>query len=122
MERAETARCLATRGFQLTMREDDADMEILQVTGAFGQRRGFAQAMTDGATVTAFLYSGLGGRPFWNSALLAPRFLASAFVTGPAFVILLLQVLRRVAGLKMGDVDREGHGPHRARLHSQHAA
>jgi Ni/Fe-hydrogenase subunit HybB-like protein len=54
-------------------------------------------------TVTAFLYSGLGGRPFWNSALLAPRFLASAFVTGPAFVILLLQVLRRVAGLKMGN-------------------
>jgi molybdopterin-containing oxidoreductase family membrane subunit len=46
-------------------------------------------------TVTAFLYSGLGGRPFWNTALLAPRFLASAFITGPAFVILLLQVLRR---------------------------
>ncbi len=46
-------------------------------------------------TVTAFLYSGLGGRPFWNSALLAPRFIASAFITGPAFVILLLQVIRR---------------------------
>ena len=30
-------------------------------------------------TVTAFLYQGLGGRPFWNSALLAPRFLATAF-------------------------------------------
>jgi Ni/Fe-hydrogenase subunit HybB-like protein len=42
-------------------------------------------------TVTAFLYSGLGGRPFWNSALLAPRFLASAFVTGPAFIVLALQ-------------------------------
>jgi molybdopterin-containing oxidoreductase family membrane subunit len=48
-------------------------------------------------TVTAFLYSGLGGRPFWNSALLAPRFIASAFVSGPAFVIVLLQVLRRLA-------------------------
>lgn len=46
-------------------------------------------------TVTAFLYSGLGGRPFWNSALLAPRFLASAFVSGPAFIILLLRALRR---------------------------
>lgn len=46
-------------------------------------------------TVTAFLYSGLGGRPFWNSGLLAPRFLASAFVTGPAFIILTLQLLRR---------------------------
>lgn len=45
-------------------------------------------------TVTAFLYAGLGGRPFWNSALLAPRFLASAFVTGPAFIILTLQASR----------------------------
>ena len=32
-------------------------------------------------TVTAFLYSGLGGRPFWNTAILAPRFIASAFGT-----------------------------------------
>lgn len=54
-------------------------------------------------TVTAFLYSGLGGRPMWNSALLAPRFIASAFVTGPAFVILLLQLLRRAAKLEIGD-------------------
>lgn len=46
-------------------------------------------------TVTAFLYCGLGGRPFWNSALLAPRFLASAFVAGPAFIILTMQALRR---------------------------
>ena len=52
-------------------------------------------------TVTAFLYSGLGGRPFWNTAILAPRFIASAFVTGPAFIILTLQVLERVAGLKL---------------------
>ncbi len=48
-------------------------------------------------SVTAFLYSGLGGRPFWNSALLAPRFIASAFITGPAFVILLLHAVRRFA-------------------------
>ncbi len=54
-------------------------------------------------TVTAFLYNGLGGRPFWNSALLPPRFLASAFVTGPAFVILLLQILRRLARLEVGE-------------------
>ena len=46
-------------------------------------------------TITAFLYSGLGGRPFWNSALLAPRFIVSAFVTGPAFVLILLQVIKR---------------------------
>lgn len=45
-------------------------------------------------TVTAFLYCGLGGRPFWNTALLAPRFLASAFVSGPAFILLVLRVIR----------------------------
>jgi Ni/Fe-hydrogenase subunit HybB-like protein len=50
-------------------------------------------------TVTAFLYCGLGGRPFWNSALLAPRFLASAFVAGPAFIILTLLALRRFGGV-----------------------
>lgn len=49
-------------------------------------------------TVTAFLYSGLGGRPFWNSAVLAPRFLASAFAAGPAFLILTLFVLGRFTG------------------------
>lgn len=54
-------------------------------------------------SVTAFLYSGLGGRPFWNSALLAPRFIVTAFVTGPAFVILLLQAIRRFAGVHIGD-------------------
>lgn len=48
-------------------------------------------------TVTAFLYSGLGGRPFWNSAVVAPRFLASAFAAGPAFLILTLSVLKRVS-------------------------
>ena len=49
-------------------------------------------------TVTAFLYSGLGGRPLWNSALLAPRFLVSAFVSGPAFIIISLTAVRRVTG------------------------
>lgn len=46
-------------------------------------------------TVTAFLYVGLGGRPFWNSAIIAPRFLASAFAAGPAFLILTFAVLDR---------------------------
>jgi molybdopterin-containing oxidoreductase family membrane subunit len=54
-------------------------------------------------TVTAFLYSGLGGRPFWNSALLAPRFIASAFISGPAFVIVLLQAVRRMTRFEIGD-------------------
>lgn len=46
-------------------------------------------------TVTAFLYSGLGGRPLWNTALLAPRFLVTAFIAGPAFIIVVLFALRR---------------------------
>ncbi len=54
-------------------------------------------------TVTAFLYSGLGGRPFWNSAVLAPRFLASAFAAGPAFIILTLQVIRRYTDYHVPD-------------------
>jgi Ni/Fe-hydrogenase subunit HybB-like protein len=53
-------------------------------------------------TVTAFLYCGLGGRPFWNTALLAPRFLASAFVSGPAFIIIAIQVIRRAVGGDFG--------------------
>ncbi len=52
-------------------------------------------------TVTAFLYCGLGGRPFWNTALLAPRFLASAFVSGPAFILLVMRVIRVGADLPM---------------------
>jgi len=54
-------------------------------------------------TVTAFLYQGLGSRPFWNSAVIAPRFLASAFAAGPAFIILTLQVIRRFAGYDVAD-------------------
>jgi molybdopterin-containing oxidoreductase family membrane subunit len=49
-------------------------------------------------TVTAFLYSGLGGRPFWNSAVIAPRFIASAFSSGPAIIIITLQVIREMTG------------------------
>ncbi|HOW74290.1 MAG TPA: polysulfide reductase NrfD [Phycisphaerae bacterium] len=54
-------------------------------------------------TVTAFLYVGLGGRPFWNSAIIAPRFLASAFAAGPAFIILTLQIVRHYTRYQVGD-------------------
>ncbi len=54
-------------------------------------------------TVTAFLYSGLGGRPFWNSAILAPRFIISAFVSGPAFIIIVLHLLQKLTTLKVPD-------------------
>lgn len=47
-------------------------------------------------TVTAFLYVGLGGRSFWNQAIIGPRFLASAFTAGPAMIILAIQIVRRV--------------------------
>ncbi len=46
-------------------------------------------------TVTAFLYCGIPGRGFWLTAILAPRFLSSAFASGPAFVILICFILRR---------------------------
>jgi molybdopterin-containing oxidoreductase family membrane subunit len=46
-------------------------------------------------TVTAFIYSGLAARPFWMTAILAPRFLASAFSSGPALLILFCLILMR---------------------------
>ena len=53
-------------------------------------------------TVTAFLYSGLAARPFWLTAILAPRFLASAFAAGPALLILLTLLLRRITSFDAG--------------------
>jgi molybdopterin-containing oxidoreductase family membrane subunit len=47
-------------------------------------------------TVTAFLFSANSARPFWNTALLGPRFIASAFVSGPALIIIAMQVIRGV--------------------------
>jgi molybdopterin-containing oxidoreductase family membrane subunit len=52
-------------------------------------------------TVTAFLYNGLAARPFWNASILAPRFLASAFCSGPAIMLILLQLLRRTTKLEI---------------------
>lgn len=48
-------------------------------------------------TVTAFLYCGMAGRGYWLTAIMAPRFLASAFSSGPAFLIILCQVIRKVS-------------------------
>ena len=53
-------------------------------------------------TVTAFLYNGLPGRSFWLTAVLAPRFLASAFAAGPALLILLCMVMRKVTKFDPG--------------------
>jgi Ni/Fe-hydrogenase subunit HybB-like protein len=53
-------------------------------------------------TVTAYLYCGLPGRGFWLTAILAPRFLSSAFASGPALLILLCLVIRRVSNFDPG--------------------
>ncbi|MBW2449427.1 MAG: polysulfide reductase NrfD [Deltaproteobacteria bacterium] len=53
-------------------------------------------------TVTAYLYCGLPGRGFWLTAILAPRFLSSAFAAGPALLILLCMVVRKLTRFDPG--------------------
>lgn len=53
-------------------------------------------------TVTAYLYCGLPGRHFWLTAILAPRFLSSAFAAGPALLILLCLFIRRFTNFDPG--------------------
>ena len=53
-------------------------------------------------TVTAFLYQGLPGRHFWLTAILAARFLASAFCSGPALLLLLLMIVKKVTKFEPG--------------------
>ncbi len=48
-------------------------------------------------TVTAFLYSANTARPYWHNALLAPRFIASAFASGPALMAIGLQIIRKIS-------------------------
>lgn len=52
-------------------------------------------------SVTAFVYNGLASRPFWNASILAPRFLASAFCAGPALMIIIFQILRKVMNFEI---------------------
>lgn len=52
-------------------------------------------------TVTAFLYNGFPSRPFWNASILAPRFLASAFCSGPAIMLILFQVIRKLTKVEI---------------------
>jgi molybdopterin-containing oxidoreductase family membrane subunit len=54
-------------------------------------------------TVTAFLFNGMAARPYWNASILAPRFLASAFSSGPAVMIVLFQILRRTVRFPIRD-------------------
>jgi Ni/Fe-hydrogenase subunit HybB-like protein len=54
-------------------------------------------------TVTAFLFMGLKARAFWHTAILAPRFIASAFCSGPALMVIVFRALRRYYGLPIGE-------------------
>ena len=54
-------------------------------------------------TVTAFLYAGIPARPYWNAAILAPRFLCSAFCSGPAVMVVLFQILQRTTSIPIKD-------------------
>jgi Ni/Fe-hydrogenase subunit HybB-like protein len=54
-------------------------------------------------TVTAFLFAGLAGRPFWLTAILAPRFLASAFSAGPALLLIFCLILRKITKFDPGN-------------------
>lgn len=53
-------------------------------------------------TVTAFLYAGLPGRHYWLTAILAARFLSSAFCSGPSLLILLCLIVRKVTKFDPG--------------------
>jgi Ni/Fe-hydrogenase subunit HybB-like protein len=52
-------------------------------------------------TVTAFLLSGLGSRHFWNTPILAPRFLISAGASAPALLIFVFEILRNTTRLEV---------------------
>jgi molybdopterin-containing oxidoreductase family membrane subunit len=54
-------------------------------------------------TVTAFIYTGLPGRSFWLTAIMAPRFLASAFASGPALLIIFCLILKRYGRFDAGE-------------------
>jgi len=54
-------------------------------------------------TVTAFLYAGLPGRHFWLTAIMAPRFLAGAFCAGPAILVLIALIMRKVTRFHITD-------------------
>ena len=54
-------------------------------------------------TTTAFIFNVLPARPYWNSAILVPRFIATALCAGPALMIIAFQVLRKAANINIRD-------------------
>ena len=55
-------------------------------------------------TVEAFIYAGDAGRPYWSTAILAPRFICSSFCSGPAILLILFQVLQRTTRIRIKEV------------------
>jgi len=54
-------------------------------------------------TVTAFIFNGLNARPYWNTAVIAPKFIASALCAGSSLMIIILQVIRKFYKIKITD-------------------
>jgi molybdopterin-containing oxidoreductase family membrane subunit len=54
-------------------------------------------------TVTAFLYNGISARPYWNASIVAPRFIASALCSGPAIMLILFQIVRKVSRMEISN-------------------
>ncbi len=51
-------------------------------------------------TVTAFIFQPLAARPYWNTAILAPEFVATAFASGPALLALSAMVVEKATRLR----------------------
>jgi len=54
-------------------------------------------------TSTAFVFAGLPGRHFWLSAIMAPRFLSSAFCSGPAFLFMICMIIKKLSTFDPGE-------------------
>ncbi|MEG2933932.1 MAG: NrfD/PsrC family molybdoenzyme membrane anchor subunit, partial [Gordonibacter sp.] len=54
-------------------------------------------------TVTAFIFAGMPGKAYWLTAILAARFLASAFAAGPALLIIICLIMRKLTTFKVAD-------------------
>lgn len=80
--------CVVVLGASLCCPPQSKAARLLRVLALLGVPWAFAIHI-----VTALLYSGLAARPGWMTAILAPRFLATAFASGPALLILLSTAL-----------------------------
>ncbi len=52
-------------------------------------------------TVTAFISQALTARPIWNTGLLAPRYIATAFASGPAILLITLYLAERYTRIRV---------------------